>query len=77
MHKFDTMTEPELQAFFRELCEAIKWRLPKDTGFIIVASPFGAGGVAQYASNVDRDNASQWMREVIARWEAGDYVPRQ
>ncbi len=76
MHKFDTMTEPELRKFFNELCEVIKFKLPKDTGFIIVCAPFGASGVSQYASNVARGDAEKWMMETIARWNSGDYVSR-
>lgn len=76
MHPFDAMTEPELKKFFHELSEMIKWKLPKGTGFMLVASPFGAGGVAQYASNVQRGDAIKWMRETIARWETDDFVPR-
>ena len=76
MHKYDQMTEPELRKHFNDLCDKIKYHLPPDTGFIVLAAPFGASGIAQYASNVHRDDAERWMVETMARWDAGDHVER-
>ncbi len=72
----DDMTEPDLAAIFRRVAERVQWSLPPNTGFIVLAAPQGEGGIAQYVSNVRRDDAAKWMRETIARWEAGDFVPR-
>lgn len=74
-HPFDIMTEPQLEVFLRDLAETIKDRLPPGTGFMLHAAPAGSG-VAQYIGNVDRECAAEWMRENIARWEAGDDIPR-
>ncbi len=70
------MTEPELRDLMSRLGRAIHDRLPPGTGFLLLATSLGAGGVAQYISNVQRDSAIGLMRETIARWEAGDVVPR-
>lgn len=75
-HLFDNMTEPELKKLFHDLCVVIKYHLPKNTGFIILAAEFGEGGIAQYASNVRKEDAEKWMLETLARWHAGDFVPR-
>lgn len=77
MHDYDAMTEPELRAHMRGLVEKIGAHVPDGTGFIVIAAPFGSGGVAQYASNVQRLDAERWMLETIERWHRGDYVPRE
>lgn len=76
-HAFDDMNEPELRAMFRELAEAVKSRLPAGTGFIVLAAPMGPGGIAQYVSNVQREDAAKWMVETVERWLAGDHVERE
>lgn len=76
--KFDDMTEPELRELFVRVLDRIKAMLPDGTGFVLLAAPFGAkNGVAQYASNVRREDAARWMLETVDRWGAGDYVPRE
>lgn len=77
MHKYDTMTEPELAAHFRSLAEATKKALPPDTGFIILAAPIGSNGVAQYVSNVHQPDAACWMLETVSRWITKDEVIRR
>lgn len=72
----DDMTEPELRDLFQMLARRIKSYLPPDTGFILLATPHGDGGIAQYVSNVRREDAAAWMRETLARWAANDFVPR-
>jgi len=76
MKSLDDMTEPELKKLFHDLAERVKFSLPPETGFIVIATPFGEGGVAQYVSNVERDCAAKWMCETIQRWNLGDFVPR-
>ena len=75
MKPLEDMTEPELRAIMHEACERLKFTFPKGTGFIVLASTFG-GGIAQYASNVERGDAEKWMLETIVRWQRGDYIPR-
>ena len=75
-HQFDYMTEPELTAMFNALADKIMATLPKETGFILLAAPFGSHGIVQYVSNVERDDAAKWMAETIECWKTGDYVPR-
>ncbi len=75
MKPLEDMTEPELNEIMRQACERLKFTFPKGTGFIVLAATFD-GGIAQYASNVDRRDAEKWMLETVARWQAGDYVPR-
>lgn len=75
MHKFDEMTEPELKRLFQDLAAEIARRLPPNTGFILLASPFddasGRGGIAQYVSNIERVTAAAMMVETIHRWAPG------
>lgn len=70
------MTEPELRRLFNQIATSVQSQLPPNTGFVVIATPWGKGSVAQYVSNVQRDDAAQWMRETIARWEANDFVER-
>lgn len=77
MHKFDTMTEPELKAFFRDLAETVKAKLPPETGFIVLAAPMGPAGVAQFVSNVRREDSTKWMLETLERWASNDFVQRE
>lgn len=72
----EDMTEPELKDLFNKVAGAIKSHLPPGTGFILLASPVGRHGVAQYVANVERECAAEWMVETVARWQAGDHVPR-
>jgi hypothetical protein len=72
----DDMTEPELQKVLQEVAERVKWSLPEGTGFIVLATPFGKEGVAQYVSNVERETAVPWMLETMLRWMRKDFVPR-
>lgn len=76
MKSLDDMTEPELTAVMRATASAAKDELPPETGFIILATPWGKSGVAQYISNVQRADAAKWMIETLTRWGQGDLVPR-
>lgn len=76
MKSLDNMTEPELREVLQRVGERVKFSLPKDTGFIVLATPFGQGGISQYVSNARRKDAIKWMREAIARFEAADFIPR-
>lgn len=67
--------EQELRHTMEWTASVIKTALPQNTGFILLASTFG-GGIAQYISNVQREDAQNWMRETIARWSIGDHVER-
>lgn len=73
--RLEDMTEPELKKIMQEACERLKFTFPKGTGFIILAASFD-GGIAQYASNCERDDAIFWMLETIQRWLKKDYIPR-
>lgn len=73
--RLEDMTEVELKAQMQGVAKVVKHVLPPDTGFIVLASSFG-GGIAQYVSNVERDDAVYWMLETIQRWMKKDYIPR-
>lgn len=75
MKSLDDMTEPELRDMFNRVGRRVKSELPPETGFVVLAAPFGQG-IAQYVSNVHHKDAAKWMRECLQRWESGDYVPR-
>lgn len=75
MKRLEDMTEPELREQMNLVCEACSLAFPKGTGFIVLAASFD-GQTAQYASNVNREDAAKWMLETITRWNLGDFVPR-
>jgi hypothetical protein len=72
----DDMTEPELAAAMKAAARAVERELPPATGFIILAFPFGAGGVAQYIANCDRSTRVRMLRETADRLEQKEDVPR-
>ena len=75
MMRLEDMNEHELAELMRQACERLKFTFPPGTGFIVLASSTD-GGIAQYASNCDRDDCMLWMLETIQRWLKRDYVPR-
>lgn len=75
MKRLEDMTEPELRAQMNLTASAVKASLPPGTGFIVLAASFD-GGIAQYASNVRREDCEKWMVETIARWNANDFIAR-
>jgi len=74
MHKYDTMTEPELRIHLQAIAREVSRRVPAHTGFIVLLAPFGSQGVAQFVSNVNKADASKWMAETLTRWGSNDYV---
>ena len=72
----EDMTEPELKAQLQLTCEVVKMSLPPDSGFIVLCATFGKGGIAQYGSNVRKEDAEKWMIETLARWKNNDFIPR-
>ena len=75
MTPLEDMTEPELKRTMEQVARAVKGKLPRESGFIVLAASFD-GKIAQYASNVDRHDAAAWMLETMYRWNRGDHVPR-
>ncbi len=76
-HAFDVMNEVELGELFRNLAKKIEVQLPPNTGFIVLATPLSQQGIAQYASNCQREDAAMWMIETLKRWGLGDFVERE
>lgn len=76
MKRLDDMTEPELADVMTACARAVRLLLPPNTGFIIVASEFGKGGVGQYIGNGQRPDFIRWMRETADRLEAREDMPR-
>jgi hypothetical protein len=72
----DDMTEPELRDLFNRIARTIDDMLPEGTGFILLASPFGAHGVAQYVSNGSRPECIDWLDETAERLSREQDVPR-
>lgn len=79
--RLEDMTEPQLRDTMQSVGAAVKNALPPNTGFIVLAASFEAEGerssLAQYVSNVRKQDAAKWMLETIERWALGDYIPRQ
>ena len=72
----DDMTEPELRSVMNRAACAVARELPDGTGFIVLASPFGEGGIAQYVGNGQRSDFIRRMRETADRLAAREDVPR-
>lgn len=75
MTPLEDMTEPELRTILDRVASAVKAKLPHHTGFIVLAASLD-GRIAQYVSNVERDDAAAWMLETLYRWNRGEHVPR-
>lgn len=77
MKRLEDMTEPELLAVMQRACERVADALPPGSAFILLAATGGEEGkIAQYGGNCSKKDAAAWMRECIARWEAGDFIQR-
>lgn len=76
MHPYDAMTELQLTAHFQAIAREISRRVPANTGFILLASPFGRSGVSQYVANGQREDCISWLRETADRLESKDTVQR-
>lgn len=74
---FVDMNESELREYFDAIAKLIASILPENTGFILLATPFGPNSAAQYVSNVHPPDAASWMLETIDRWMTKDFVPRE
>lgn len=71
------MTEPELKEVFHRVAERVKWSLPKNTLFVVLAMEESEGpGISQYVSNCDRATMSALLRETADRFDRNDIVPR-
>jgi len=72
----DDMTEPELRDLTTRCLNAVKDRLPTDTGFVLLFFPFGGPGVSQYGSNCNRSDMITALREAANRLERRQDVTR-
>jgi len=63
------MTEPELRALMNDVAGTVEALLPPETGFIVLASPYGQAGLHQYVSNADRRDCVAWLRAAADRLE--------
>lgn len=72
MHDYDAMTEPKLRSRLSALAIAVGKLLPPETGFIVLATPFGHDQAAQYVANVSRETAAAWMLETVERLATAD-----
>jgi hypothetical protein len=72
MKSLNDQTEEELQVTMLEVAKAVKEKLPYDTGFIILATPFGTEGQAQYVANGQREDCIQWLEETADRLRRRD-----
>lgn len=76
MKKLEDMTEPELRALTARVLDAIKFRLPADTGFAVLFWPHGEHGISQYGSNCRREDMIKALRECADRLERRQDVSR-
>lgn len=59
--------KPADKQYLREVAKVIDSKLPDNTGFIFLASPFGGdpGARVQYISNIDRADAIKLLKEFL------------
>jgi hypothetical protein len=58
--------KPADKQYLREVAKVIDSKLPDNTGWIFLASPFGGpGGRVQYTSNIDRSDAIKLLKEFL------------
>jgi hypothetical protein len=76
MKPLEDMTQPELRHLTTQILDAVKARLPADTGFCVLFWPVGTHGVAQYGSNANRADMIACLRETADRLERREDVPR-
>jgi hypothetical protein len=76
MKSLDDLTEPELRDLCTEIAHTVKSMLPGDTGFILLFTPFGASGIAQYVANGTRPECIAWLRETADRLQGREDVTR-
>lgn len=77
MKQLEDMTEPELKALTRRICNAVKERLPKqEVGFVVLYYPVGTHGVWQYGSNCSRADMIKALRDTADILERKQDVPR-
>ena len=77
LHDFDRMTEPQLARLMNKVAKRVSSTLPPETGFIVLAAPYGPNQVAQYVANGERECCIKWLRETADRLESRDDVQRQ
>lgn len=76
------MTEPELRKYFRELAQELESRLPPGPSahgkclFVLLVSDTIEPGVAQYVSNIRREDTIKMLREAARRLERLEDIPR-
>jgi hypothetical protein len=57
------MTEVELREVMDDVASTVEALLPPDTGFIVLACPFGQGSMARYVTNANRHECVGWLRD--------------
>lgn len=76
MKQLEDMTEPELRELTTRVLNAVKDRLPANTGFAVLFWPHGEHGVSQYGSNCNRADMILALREAADRLERRQDVTR-
>lgn len=61
----------ELEAYARQIAEALSEALPEGLGFALLLFNFGEGGNLAWISNARREDMVRALREQLARLEAG------
>ena len=76
-HPLENMTELALARITRNVCVAIKERLPPDTRFCVLYFQFNELGITQYGSNCEREDMIKALREAADRLEKRQDTPRR
>lgn len=67
--------KPVNKEFLRLAADDVAKRFPDGWGFILLATPVGAGGRVAYVSNFDRSDAIKTLKEFLfAQGEAADWM---
>lgn len=61
-----TEQHPKDKQYLRDVAKVIDSKLPDNTGFIVISSPFGGPeGRVQYISNIERLDAIKLLKEFL------------
>lgn len=64
--------EKEEQDRLRDICHAINERLPEGHGFIVLTFETGPGGILRYASNCQRSDCINALKEFLIKAGAAE-----
>lgn len=66
------MTQEETRKRLNDIAHAIDERLPEKYGFLVLITPFGTDQILNYASNMERKDAVNMLKEWLLKCGAAE-----